>query len=408
MPPRDEHLLERLLKKYESHMIYHESVQSESFSLTNEILPMFQDRWVHCRDHDIRQFYHRVKPALQLASRLLTEDYCLQWFSQLTFGERRRKSYYSDDTYIVPTAYASSAQAVQQVRTNLDALYSTITLMISPRGTEEQAWGVTYLDRSMMPFSPEYLDMDFPPLDPRSGHARPLIAMNRVFQEFFLFATDVSFQEHTRALFMFASTLVHEIAHAYNFWLGHEDEPLWDIREQQAELGFSWETNVLGRVMNPLTSSARGPSSFRALCAVTIRSFCTPGEHVDYLQELKSSHRTAFTTLDRHGRSREYPLLHTGDVRGGRLLSSNDTTRNIAVIQHIPCQWLVNWFQDAWWFRMKTAWSRERAYFPPPLGEAFMLIYENNIHSARIHRPLNPAHPVDAEILYELQATHYR
>jgi hypothetical protein len=56
-----------------------------------------------------------------------------------------------------------------------------------------------------------------------------------------------------RASLMFANTLMHEIAHAYNSWFhGEEPEPLRNILEKCAELGYSWENLILDRVMVPL------------------------------------------------------------------------------------------------------------------------------------------------------------
>lgn len=212
-----------------------------------------------------------------------------------------------------------------------------------------------------------------------------------MFEDLFLHATEASFQENIRALLMFANTLVHEVAHAYKFWLGCMEEPRWNHKEKKAELGFSWERNVVGRIINPVTSTSasRGAPQLGSLCTVSTEACRTQHEHSHRIAQLKRPHHAAFSNRDRHGQMRTYPVLTVDGVRGSYLTTEGQTVRITALVQHIPCQRVVNWFQDGWRTRMNAYRRQMRKYLPLSLGGAFMLIYANNLSSACVYRPLN-------------------
>lgn len=78
-----------LLKQYDTHIklsgARNPKGRYPTPSLTNDVLPMIY-RWTKGPGQDFAQIYSRIEPALQLASRLLTEDYPLMWFCHLHFG----------------------------------------------------------------------------------------------------------------------------------------------------------------------------------------------------------------------------------------------------------------------------------------------------------------------------------
>lgn len=114
-------------------------------NLTNDVLPMFKYRWVEGRCQHTAEIYQNIKPALQLASRLLVEKYPLLWFSHLTFGERRRSR---SGTYIVPTSYSTSADAISKVRQNILAIGEVVTLMFPQTDYTSDlgdCYGITHL-----------------------------------------------------------------------------------------------------------------------------------------------------------------------------------------------------------------------------------------------------------------------
>jgi hypothetical protein len=73
------------------------------------------------------------------------------------------------------------------------------------------------------------------------------------FQDYFRYSyANGSITAAYRQQSTFAVTLVHEVAHAYGYWLGGPKGLTWSIWEKKAELGNSWEYNVIGRVVQNL------------------------------------------------------------------------------------------------------------------------------------------------------------
>ncbi|EAT87461.2 hypothetical protein HBH56_051330 [Parastagonospora nodorum] len=110
-------------------------------NLQNQILFMFKDRWASGPGQHTRNIYPFTKNAFKLASRLLTERFPLMWFSHLTFGGRRRGR---SGTYIVPTPYSISPEAMTKVRQNIQHVGEVITFMFEPPGHRNgDGFGVT-------------------------------------------------------------------------------------------------------------------------------------------------------------------------------------------------------------------------------------------------------------------------
>ena len=394
-----------VLKEYEWHVYQQESHRPSSLpypSLTNDILPMFTHRWASGQDQHTREFFHKLEPALQLTSLLLTESYPLRWFSHLTFGERRPSPL---GTYIVPTPYSISPEAISQVKANLRELGKVITFMFRPRGWYDSSWGITYSDKSSEPqFHDFFREEDWPPARSHKGHARPVIMMNACFQEYFRRSNSAtsSVTEHYRALLTFAITLGHEVAHAYEFWLGaSHSEPRWCYGEKYAELGFSWEHAVIGHVLNPMTDPGKDQTCFPKLCSTRLEEYATEAGRERLLGKLKGRTSAQFTTRDVFGSHRNWPLLNPREFRGAKWSLSRDATAIVASIYAVPSQWVVDWFQKDVWARRVMEWKHLQAYRPPPLDNAFMIIYERNAHGAQVQRPLNPFFDVDAYILQQ-------
>ncbi|KAF1849791.1 uncharacterized protein K460DRAFT_271163 [Cucurbitaria berberidis CBS 394.84] len=360
---------------------------------------MFIERWAIGRGQHTHEFFQDLKPALQLVSMLFTEQYPLLWFSHLTFGERRRSS---SGVYIAPTPYSTSPEAVARVRSNLRELGKVITFMWSPPNWNISAWGLTYSNRDDEPRFCEFRDEDWPPIRSRTGYACPVIVMKDCFQVYFRNsnAANSTVNERYRALLTFAVTLGHEVAHAYEFWLGGRGgEPLWSKSDKHAELGFSWEKSVIGRVLNPTNSATDDKGRFRTLCSVQLEEYGTEAERNKLLDEFEGRTSAQFTSRDVAGRHRNWPLLDPREFRGAKWYLSPNATAIVASIHAIPSQWVCDWFQKDVLLRRKMEWAQRQAYKPPPLEDAFMIIYERNAHGAQIQRPLDPFFPVDRDIL---------
>jgi hypothetical protein len=402
-------MLTNILTGFEGHVRLHcgyslkETKSIPEPTLGNEILPMLSDRWASGPGQHLATLYPRLKPALQLASLFLTQDYPLRWFSHLTFGERRLNT--QGQRYIVNTVYSWSPEALLIVKSNLKELGKVITLMFEPSGYNEKAWGRTYFDRTSMKFFHEFRDLDFPRALSNEGKApRVCIVMNRQrFTDFyrFIYPKDASISEKYRAAFMFTNTLVHEIAHAYNFWLHGPEygEPLWNMLEKHAELGFSWESHVLGRVVNPLRYTGDPDSRFRFLTSIQLEEYSTEDERQKLIGRFKENSNAKFTKRDVNGEHPQRSRVNVHEFRGAKWSLSEGATSVIAAIHAIPTRWIVNWFQQDVWTQWQTVWTKSQQYTPPPLDHAFMLFYSQNDNWNQVLRPLHSSFPVDAKIL---------
>jgi hypothetical protein len=98
----------------------------------------------------------------------------------------------------------------------------------TPGNREGGACGVTSHSKHSWPFSGGFRN-HWPPVRRlvRKGYVRPSIVINNSFQDYFRRHISTSGQdEHYRVLLLFAITIVHEFAHAYEFWLiPNENEP---------------------------------------------------------------------------------------------------------------------------------------------------------------------------------------
>jgi hypothetical protein len=374
-------------------------------NLSNDILPMFKYRWVQGQGQHNADISQYIEPALRLASRFLTEKYPLLWFSHLTFGERRRSG---SGTYIVPTSYSLSADAIDKVRQNILNVGEVITLMFLPAGYREKgmggAYGITYKSKSDAAF---HQDFEWPRISRRArqGCAHPLVTISHDYQDFFRIDIRSATQDEVyRVLFSLATTLVHEFTHAYNLWLSPErDEPRWNKNEKAAELGWSWEHNVIGYGLhNFKIPGARGlRTPFLYQCRVM--AYSSPGERQGAFQQLAGSNRndSLFTMANASGRIIPPPVLDASTIRRSALLLENASRVHsfVAAAQVVPMTWVVNWFQEEHWYHHNNYWRQQQMYVRPTLGNPFVVLYECDGCSTATYRPLYPAFSVDRDIL---------
>lgn len=137
-------------------------------------------------------------------------------------------------------------------------LGNVITIDFIPPNLRNNTWGITASDRK--PISWAGKNHPWPQIkrehsDPKYGLCHPVIALKHEFVDFFQNGgyEKATGEQKYRAWFMLASTLVHEVAHAY--WRFQRDrkgwEPLWSPYEHTPELGFSLETYMFGRIVEP-------------------------------------------------------------------------------------------------------------------------------------------------------------
>ncbi|KAF1921886.1 hypothetical protein BDU57DRAFT_545273 [Ampelomyces quisqualis] len=236
--------------------------------------------------------------------------------------------------------------------------------------------------------------------------ARPVIIINKDFQAFP--RTQVRFSntdEHYRILLGFASALVHEFAHAYNFWFNPGGvEPRWTRSEKEAELGWSWERTMLGygvQLMRPF--SGREGMRNRFLFDFKMLEYRSSNERKHVVAELVASHRTdaQFTTADARGRIAAPLAMPTNRFNYSSYYLDDDANVDsyIAAAQVVTMGWVIAWFSEEMWQARSEIWRHEDRYIRPSAGNGFVLLYECSGRYARTLRPLFPAFPVDSDIL---------
>ncbi|KAH8730265.1 hypothetical protein GQ44DRAFT_674191 [Phaeosphaeriaceae sp. PMI808] len=355
---------------------------------------MFTNRWASGLDQHTGEIFWMIQDSLRLASRFLTEDYFLFWFTRLTFGKRRYDA--SRNTiFLEPTSYSYSREAIDKVKSNLKELGEVISFMHARRDNPQEAHGITYHCRSLIPNFQQYNDRDWPDTeekypDLQFGHDRPCIVLHTMFQVFFRhnYMKNSTDAERFGAKFLFAVTLVREITHAYYFWLGGSIEPLWDITERKGQLGYSWERHILGYVISPVRT--RTGVRFDKLYDTQLGTYTNRVDRIALIQKSRGESNAALTFRDTFGRVPTWPLLEPTGNRDSELFMERGCEKFVAVIRAIPMPWIVAWFQEDEWVNRRHMCSGRGYHVPPPLRDAFMIFYENNRVIGRVKRPLNP------------------
>ncbi|KAF2872356.1 hypothetical protein BDV95DRAFT_569569 [Massariosphaeria phaeospora] len=394
-------LLEQFLRKFPLQLQYCGCLKVDNLpdpTLRNEILPMFAlDRWVKGHDQHTKDIYARMVPALRLASLLISEDCVLGWFHHLTLGRLREDRSSKPTRLVVTSTDAENSRSDQEeTRDNLRRLGEIVSLMFVPSRHHDNkiVFGVTYT-KQRMPWFSQYHPNDWPPVPSKykSGQYRhfgqPAIALTFDFQRFFLYQLpNASKEEAYRTMFLFAETLVHEVAHAYWLWIAQYthrmkclDEPLWDSKEKDAELGFSWEANVLGRVINPVWPGVGSFAKVVMLCAVRSAEYAHDRDRQRALKDVclhqKGLKLVRIYDWFPHG-TRVHPVEFRGDAWYCGDGSPADVN-HVSVIEAIPLKWIVDWFSEAEWSERRRVWRQRGTYTPPPLVKSFWLIYERDV-----------------------------
>ncbi|KAH4067339.1 hypothetical protein HBI56_122330 [Parastagonospora nodorum] len=240
------------------------------------------------------------------------------------------------------------AAEIAKVKANLAELGEVITLTFAPRRCKEKAWGVTYNTKKAMRFHAEFSDTDRPRIKPeystdtyRRRHLLPWIVMNPFFMDYFRSKISSCTPTETyRVHFLFAITLVHEITHAYWFWFNEKTpEPVWHEGERNAELGLSWEREVIGRVVQPMLGY-QGIDGIRTLILSELREYTNSKDRMDAVIELQDATKLS-KTLTRHDAKRNWPLLKPSDLRGSELFLENSSQKYLVGIKCINMAWIL-------------------------------------------------------------------
>jgi hypothetical protein len=188
--------------------------------------------------------------------------------------------------------------------------------MFVPRGENDKTYGTTYHEARDVPIMHLFCTRDLRSIDPAHyslGQSVPVVTLQKPYQDYFRHMyLPSSVTERYRALLACTITLVHEVAHAYKFWLGRGyREPLWCKREQNPELEWSWENIVIGFTRNPKQKYGDRRYIFRYIISTETEEFTTPSERLEVLERFTGTNRSdqPFTDADIRGR-KHIPELH--------------------------------------------------------------------------------------------------
>ena len=156
-----------------------------------------------------------------------------------------------------------------------------------------------------------------------------------------------------------------------------QKEPMWSRDDPLAELGWSWESVVLGRISKPLRDLVgnRSPlfssdtyvwpshdSKKHAAIDAIMNATTSPDQYVRRIP-LDPSIARFFPHLNRH---ENYPFSWDAP----RTVNFN----YVCITQAIPVRWIVNWFQEEFWADKRRDWQSRRFYEPPRLGPSWCLM----------------------------------
>jgi hypothetical protein len=261
------------------------------------------------------------------------------------------------------------------------------------------SYAVTYAYKRHMAWYRDFRPSDWP-LTLKDGRLHPCVTMNLGFQTFFRdnFAR-ASMAERYRAWFSFAATMCHELTHAYHYWLtGNTDEPLFEADEKNPELGFSWESHVIGLIPDLLHPELMAHGGrFKCLIASKVERLQSLEDVQQKYEMTRKANDTLFTSLWLEIRA---PLLKPAEFLGNLLWLAKESDANfIASIHAIPVTRIMHWFQHEEWTRTRREWKDAKSYIVPPLGKTFMVTYARREREAAVHRSLRPEVPYDARLI---------
>ncbi|KAF2736449.1 hypothetical protein EJ04DRAFT_562498 [Polyplosphaeria fusca] len=361
-------------------------------SLSNPIHALFDERrWLRGYEQYTPTFRQRLLPALRLASRLIQEECHLAWFCHVTFGHLGTDA--QNRQYLGVSSSAQSPEAINVVKKNLRDMASVISLMWWPRKYRDtkdgKAWGLCFQSLRDLPWVNDFERRDFPSVpDRRWNNSHPIICLNPIFQEFFYdgFATASRCTQY-RMLYLLATTLVHELVHAYWMFIDREEfhdydwgqEPLFNRHDEKSELGFSWETTTLGRVADAIegtTLSPRGPTMLFSIQTSTYKNSRDRVAELGKLIDDRGCRVQEITHLLPPYDINLPTLPYRGNARTGTS-GKNMPANAICVIHAIPMSWVAKWFSESVWRKRAEDFKTRGDYVPPGLGPTLVLVYES-------------------------------
>ncbi|KAF2709394.1 hypothetical protein K504DRAFT_490902 [Pleomassaria siparia CBS 279.74] len=399
--------LQQSLQKFQRELHENGCLEVNNLStpnLRNEIHPIFaKGRWVTGFGQVTHKSYQQMKPALQLASLLLTENPVLPWFQHVTYGHRTEDcSEKPPKVYIAVHKGEHTSRAKEETRRRLEDMSSFLTLMFVPSTEATTANGLSFAYLHDVPWYRQFRSTQLPHFGDEykaqqyAHHGQPAICMAASFHDYFSHEyKNASLSYHYRMMYFFTMVLVHECAHAYYMYLGRSKyeskfgpkEPLWSQHEKIAELGYSWETVTLGRITYPMYGRANN---------VVLTSY-----QEEHLSDQKERDRAIIRIIGGKGSEMLFERVEkipkrsqqANGWRGTGWFSRGDNKAKkstVAILHAIPMWWVAHWFREEEWEKKRRTWRESKTYEPPSLGSTLILVCQRNEDGkAMLHRVTN-------------------
>jgi hypothetical protein len=296
------------------------------------------------------------------------------------------------------------------VKQNIRDLGEVITFMHAPTNSTNLDYGTTHRCKSDTPSFHSPCEKDWPPCPDQfdsngKRRLRPCIVLNQYFQNYFRDHNGWYAASNTsryRTLFLFAITLVHEFAHAYWNWLHrYSAETCWNISERVNELGFSWERQVIGRVVCPV--QFRNAYGYRILYSAEIQEYTNPQEYWNMEGRIRRLANAHLTSRDAEDKERTWPLLEPSDMHGSQLYMPKRCKYFLVLVTCLPMDWVVGWFREKYWADGRKVWEQNNSYLAQPVQKPSIVIYKRTPREAWVYRPLRTDSVADGKILKEME-----
>ncbi|KAF2503114.1 hypothetical protein BU16DRAFT_533386 [Lophium mytilinum] len=218
--------------------------------LEDIIHPVF--RRSNFRDVDF-SLYQRMRPSLRLASLFLESEAMLEWYIRPAFGTSMRASQPQKVFLSEPKrSRQRTAEMIREIRSILVGLSYCVEFQFVE---ELKCFALTCKDTSK---ETSYLARFWSPVF-TSAHPTTIKLRDSSREFIECEYSSSSLCDRLRFDFMFATTILHELTHAFGIMIrGNLREPYYDLADPQAEFGWSWERFALTGVINPFDrTSAR-------------------------------------------------------------------------------------------------------------------------------------------------------
>lgn len=266
-------------------------------------------------------------------------------------------------------------------------------------------YGVSFIRREQTPLFKRYPQHKWPLVNSKPPDLQsPIIMLNADYADFLSSPTydETNLSCWYRTMFRFAGTLVHEVAHIFNWFVnGNAEEVCWSNCDSKAELGYAWERAMFGMQLLPLFNNTNNCSLIASM-----------SELKTYLRANQA--RKAIAAVAGHDNP-HYVELHrvADDAPWEEMLPTEDLwtpsysdgryKRCVAAFHAIPMKWITDWFVEEMWERRRRRWERTGVYEPPPLGKTFHLLYKHDHEGAGVWYPLDSAFPQDRDVIRRQQ-----